>query len=391
MVDMTKRDYYEVLGVQKNSSSDEIKLAYRRLARKYHPDVAEDKKEAESKFKEINEAYAILSDEEKRAQYDRFGHEGVNVSGMDWSGFGGFGGGFGGFGDISDVFDMLFDMGGGSRRGRGSAAQRAHRGSDLRYDLEITLEEAFKGAAKEIRASSPVTCGRCKGTRVQGDSKPEVCPVCKGTGQVTQVSRSALGQIMRTFGCSNCNGEGSIIKNPCEECRGTGRVVKERTLEVQIPPGVDTGSRIRVAGEGEAGYNGGDSGDLYVFIYVKPHPEFQRAGEDLFHLRKITFTQAALGAEVSVPTMEGEARLKVPAGTQCDTMFKIKGKGMPSLRGYGKGDLHVKVWVMVPTNLDDKQKSLLEEFGSIGNEEALVEKGVFEKIKDALLGTSRTS
>lgn len=389
MVNMAKRDYYEVLGVQKNSSSDEIKIAYRRLARKYHPDVAEDKKEAESKFKDINEAYAILSDDEKRAQYDRFGHDGVNISGMDWSGFGGFGGGFGGF---SDVFDMLFDMGvGGRGQGRGGSAQRPHRGSDLRYDLEITLDDAYKGIVKEIKASSPVTCGRCKGTRVKGDSKPEVCPVCKGTGQITQVSRSALGQIMRTFGCSNCNGEGSIIKNPCDECSGTGRVVKERTLEVQIPPGVDTGSRIRVPGEGEAGYNGGDSGDLYVFIYVKPHQDFQRAGDDLFHLRKLTFTQAALGAEISVPTMEGETKLKVPAGTQCDTMFKIKGKGMPSLRGFGKGDLHIKVWVMVPTNLDEKQKSLLEEFGSIGNEDAQVEKGFFEKIKDALLGASRTS
>jgi len=386
---MAKRDYYEVLGVQKGASSDEIKIAYRKLARKYHPDVAEDKKEAESHFKEINEAYAVLGDDEKRAQYDRFGHDGVNLSGMDWSGFGGFGGGFGGFGD---VFDMLFEMGtGGGRRGRSGAAQRAHRGSDIRYDLEITLEEAFSGAAKEIRASSPVTCGRCKGTRVKDGSSPEVCPVCKGTGQITQVTRSALGQIMRTFGCSNCNGEGSVIKNPCDECRGMGRVVKERTLEVQIPPGVDTGSRIRVPGEGEAGYNGGESGDLYVFIFLKPHNDFQRAGDDLFHLKKLTFTQAALGAEVSVPTMEGEAKLKVPAGTQCDTMFKIKGKGMPSLRGFGKGDLHVKVWVMVPTNLDEKQKALLEEFGSTGSEEAHVEKGFFEKIKDALLGTSRSS
>ena len=379
---MGKRDYYEVLGVPKGASPDEVKLAYRRLARKYHPDVAENKQDAETHFKEINEAYAVLSDDQQRAQYDRFGHEGVRMGASD-SGFGGFSG----FGDISDIFDMFFDMGGARGQRRSQAQQRPQRGSDLRYDLQITLEDAFKGLEKEISVSSLVTCYHCKGTRSKDEAKPEVCSTCKGTGQITQVSRSAFGQVMRSFACHACSGEGQVVVNPCDECKGTGRVEKERKIEIQIPPGVDTGSRIRIAGAGEAGYKGGDSGDLYIFIHVKAHPEFQRAGDDLFSFRKITFTQAALGVELTIPTLEGETKLKIPHGTQCDSMFKVKGKGMPSVRGLGKGDLNVKIWVMVPTSLNDRQKNLLHDFENAGSQEAHVEKGFFEKLKDAILGS----
>jgi molecular chaperone DnaJ len=382
---LQKRDYYEVLGLSRDSSADEIKLAYRRLARKYHPDVAEKKDEAEAHFKEINEAYAVLGDEQRRAQYDRFGHEGINIPQGDW-GSGGFGG-FDGFGDISDIFNMFFDMGGaGPRSQRGGQASRPRRGSDLRYDLEIDLADAYKGIAKEISVSSLVTCFQCKGERVKPGSKMETCTVCGGTGQVTQVSRSAFGQIMRTYGCQNCGGEGTIIKEPCEGCKGIGRVEKQRKLEVHIPPGVDTGSRIRIAGEGEAGTLGGESGDLYVFIHVKEDSDFQRVGDDLFYLKNVTFTEAALGADVMIPTLDGETKLKVPPGTQCDTMFKIRGKGMPNVRGHGRGDLHVKVWVMVPTNLNEKQRSCLAEFQTCGSQEAHVEKGFFQKLKKALLG-----
>jgi molecular chaperone DnaJ len=252
--------------------------------------------------------------------------------------------------------------------------------------MEIELAEAYNGSAQEITVTSLVTCYHCKGERVKPGTRMETCLICNGTGQVTQVSRSAFGQIMRTYGCQNCQGEGTIVKDPCEGCQGTGRVEKQRKLEVHIPPGVDTGSRIRIAGEGEAGTLGGESGDLYVFIHVKEHNDFHRVGDDLFYLKNVTFTQAALGAEVLIPTLEGEMKLKVPPGTQCDTMFKIRGKGMPNVRGHGRGDLHVKVWVMVPTHLNDKQKSCLAEFETCGSQEAHVEKGFFEKLKNALLG-----
>ncbi len=376
----TKRDYYEVLGIERSSSADQIKVAYRRLARKYHPDVAEDKSDAETKFKEINEAYAILSDDERRQRYDQFGHQGVD-SNINMGDF--MSGGFGGFGDIfSQMFDM-FDLGGRSNSGRRS--NRPRRGNDLRYDMEITLEEAFGGVEKEFSIDSYVTCGSCKGNRTKDGTQPEVCSVCRGTGQVTQVTRSAFGQIMRTLPCDTCHGEGVSIKEKCENCSGTGKSLRSKTLKITVPPGVDTGSRIRISGEGEAGYLGGDSGDLYVVLFVKEHAVFQRSGTDLYKIRHISFAQAALGTELNIKTIDGEAKLKIPEGTQCDTIFKVKGKGMPSLRGSRRGDLFVKVWIMVPQKLDEKQKQALKEFDKITCKEcAQPDPGFFEKLKNAL-------
>ncbi|MDQ7822025.1 MAG: molecular chaperone DnaJ [Candidatus Eremiobacteraeota bacterium] len=383
---MAKRDYYEVLELSRSATAEEIKSSYRRLARKYHPDVAENKSEAEVKFKEINEAYAVLSDDQRRGQYDRFGHEGLNLGSGD-AGFGGFG--FGGFGDLFQMFDIFSDFGDMRGGARAQASSRPQKGRDLRYDIPVTLEEAFKGVEKEIAITSPVTCYHCKGTRGRDGAKPEQCATCHGTGQVTQVSRSAFGQIMRTFPCNRCSGEGSIVTDPCPECRGMGKVEKERKLEVQIPPGVDTGSRIRIPGEGEAGFMGGVSGDLYVVIHIMEHSDFQRSGDDLYYFKQIALTLAALGGEVAVPTIDGETKLKIPPGTQCDTLFKIKGKGMMSLRGHGRGDLYVKVWVMVPTRLDEKQKSLLQEFQKLSGEEPEPDKSFLGKLKNAFSGAKK--
>lgn len=375
---MDKRDYYEVLGIRRDAPQEEIKQAYRRLARQYHPDVAQDKEHAEAHFKEINEAYAVLGDPEKREQYDRFGHAGVKVgAGVgDW-GFGPFMD----FGGISDLFESFFDF--GERRGRES---RTRRGADLRYDLEITLEDAFTGKETEISVTSLITCGRCKGSRTEPGTDLEICSICRGSGQVSQIQRTPFGQIMRSYICHKCNGEGRIIISFCTECNGTGAVQKKRKISVRIPPGVDSGSRIRIPGEGEPGVQGGPPGDLYVFINVKPHATFERHRDDLYCSIKLTFTQAALGGEIEIPALDEGRTLKIPSGTQNDTFFKIKGKGMPSLQGYGRGDLHVKVQIMVPTKLNERQKQLLREFAKAGSQEAETEKGIFDKIKDAILG-----
>jgi len=377
----TKRDYYDILGIERNSSADEIKTAYRRLARKYHPDVAENKAEAEIKFKEINEAYTVLSDPDRKSRYDQFGHGGID-SGINMGDF--MGGGFG-FGDIfSQMFDM-FDLGGG--RGYGGHSQnRPRRGNDLRYDMEITLEEAFSGIEKEFSIENYVTCGACKGTRTKDGSNPEVCSQCRGTGQVTQVTRSPFGQIMRTLPCDKCRGEGFVIKEYCPSCGGSGKQQRTKTLNINIPAGVDTGSRIRLSGEGGMGTNGGDKGDLYVVIFVKEHADFQRSGTDLYNIRQITFAQAALGAELTIETIDGETKLKIPEGTQCDTVFKIKNKGMPSLRNNKRGDLYVKIWVIVPQKLDDKQKQALKEFEKLTDNETQQrpDPGFLGKLKDAL-------
>ena len=373
---MAKRDYYEVLGIQKNASADEIKKAYRKLARQHHPDANPDDPNAEAKFKEISEAYVVLSDPDKRAGYDHFGHEGAN---MGAGGQGYAGGGFGDLGGFGDIFDMFFGGAAGRRR------SGPERGSDIRTDLEITLKEAAFGLERELRIPRVETCSTCGGSRAAAGSKPQTCTACNGTGQIQYTQNTAFGRIMQTRTCDRCRGTGQIIDKPCPTCHGTGQVRKNRNIKVKVPPGVDNGSRLRLAGEGESGTRGGPPGDLYVYIHVKPHKVFKREGDDLICDIPVTYTQAALGDEFDVPTLDGEARLKIPEGTQSGTIFRMKGKGIPHINGYGQGDQHVRVKVITPTKLNDRQKELLKEFSSIDNErqKSSGEKSFFEKMKDA--------
>lgn len=354
IIKMSKRDYYEILGVSKTASDGEIKSSYRKLAIQYHPDKNPDNPEAEEKFKEAAEAYSVLSDSQKRAAYDRFGHQGVGAGS-------GFGGGFeGGFSNIEDIFDMFGfgDMFGGSSRTRRTSAQR---GSDLRYDLEITLEEAAEGKAETLHIPRLETCEECDGKGAEKGTSPETCITCQGSGQVR--FQQGFFSVMRT--CSNCGGRGQIIKNPCKGCRGSGRIEKEKVLEIKIPAGVETGSRLRVSGEGEAGVNGGQSGDLFVVIHVAEHKEFERQGANLYSSIPISFTQAALGAEIKVSTLDEEQDLKIPTGTQTGTVFRLKEQGMPILGGRGKGDLFVAVTVVTPKTLTKDQRQLLEQLAEI--------------------------
>jgi molecular chaperone DnaJ len=348
---MAKRDYYEVLGVTKTATDAEIKRAYRQLAVQHHPDKNPDDPHAEEKFKEAAEAYAVLSDSQKRAAYDRFGHQGVGA------GAGGFG--FDpGFTNIEDIFDIFGfgDMFGG-RTGRRTTVQR---GSDLRYDLEITLEDAASGKDEKLRIPRLEKCEDCDGSGAEKGTQPETCVTCSGTGQ-TQY-RQGFFSVMRT--CANCQGKGQIIKTPCKTCRGAGRIEKEKTIEIKIPAGVETGSRLRVSGEGEAGVGGGPSGDLYIVIHIKEHEQFERQGANLYSAVPVSFAQAALGAEIKVKTLDGEEDLKVPAGTQTGTVFRIKGKGMPNLGG-GRGDLFVVVTLVTPKTLTKDQRKLLEQLAEI--------------------------
>jgi len=376
---MAKRDYYEVLGVSKDATTDEIKKAYRKLARRYHPDANPGDQNAEAKFKEINEAYVVLCDPEKRASYDRFGH--ADTNGQGFGGFGGFGEGFGEFGGIGDIFDMFF--GGGGRRRTGP-----EKGSDIRTDMEISLKDAAFGLEREIKVPRVETCGTCGGSRAAAGSKPQTCPTCGGTGQVQYSQSTPFGRIVQTRTCDRCHGAGKIIDKPCPTCRGTGQVRKTRNIKINVPPGVDNGSRLRLAGEGEAGVRGGPPGDLYVYIHVKPHRIFQREGDDLICEIPVSFTQAALGDELEVPTLDGKARLKIPEGTQSGTVFRMKGKGIPHINGYGQGDQHVRVKVVTPVKLNDRQKELLREFSRIENERqhGSSDKSFFEKMKDAFMG-----
>ncbi len=338
--------------------------------------MAENRAEAEVHFREINEAYSVLGDEQKRAHYDRFGHQ------VPGGGPGGAGADFGDmFGGLGDLFDAFFGGGGGGR----ANPNRPQRGGDLRQFLEVTLEEAFTGVEREIKVSMAVTCTTCKGSRAKAGTSPETCPHCRGTGQLRQVVRTTFGQMVRTGVCAACAGTGQVIKEPCDACDGKGRIADERKVTVKIPPGIDTGQMIRMEGLGNAGTLGGPPGDLYLVITVKPHPHVNREGDNLFLNRRITFTEAALGSEIEVDTLEGTSRLKVPAGTQSGTVFKIRGKGMPVLQGYGRGDLHVEINVMVPTSLNDKQKKLLKEFAGAGSQEAEEHKGFFQRVLDAFL------
>ncbi|HHU85848.1 MAG: molecular chaperone DnaJ [Pelotomaculaceae bacterium] len=378
---MDKRDYYEVLGVSRNATSDEIKKAYRKLARKYHPDANPGDKDAEAKFKEISEAYVVLSDPEKRAGYDRFGH-----AGADGQGFGGFEG-FGDFGGLGDIFEMFFGGGGRTRRRTGP-----ERGQDIRTDMEISLEEAAFGLEREVKVPRVETCGTCGGSGAAAGSKPKTCLACAGTGQVQFTQSTPFGRIVQSRTCDRCRGTGQVIEKPCPTCRGAGSVRKTRSIKVKVPPGVDNGSRLRLAGEGEAGTRGGPPGDLYVYIHVKQHKLFRREGDDLICEIPLSFVQAALGDEIDVPTLEGKEKLKIPEGTQPGTVFRIRGKGVPHLSGFGRGDQHVRIKVMIPGKLSEKQKELLREFARLDNGESVQGKGqagdksFFEKMKDAFMG-----
>ena len=380
---MSKRDYYEVLGVSKTATQDELKKAYRKLARKYHPDLNKDNEEAAEKFKECNEAYSVLSDDQKRAQYDQFGHAAFENGGM--GGGGGFGGagGFGGFGGsgMEDIFDMFF--GGQGGRGGSRAKSGPQRGADLRFDLEITFEEAAFGLEKEINLYRDETCDHCHGEGAEPGSKVESCPECNGTGYVRFTQNTMFGQMVNERPCSRCKGEGKIISEPCKECRGKGTVKRNKKLKVKIPAGVDNGSRLRVSGEGEAGAKGGPSGDLYVYLYVKPHKFFERDGTTVLCEVPINIVQATLGADIKVPTLDGQVTMKVPEGTQPGKILRLKGKGIPSLRGGGRGDQLVRIKVVVPTKLSDKQKDALRKFADISKDNINPEeKSFMDKVKD---------
>ncbi|MBS4022027.1 MAG: molecular chaperone DnaJ [Dethiobacter sp.] len=375
---MAKRDYYEVLGVARDASGEEIKKAYRRLARKYHPDVNPDDKEAESKFKEIKDAFDVLSDNTRREQYDRFGHAAEEAQGQ-----GGFGQGFGGGFGFEDIFDTFFG-GGGGMRGRRPGPQR---GNDLRYDLEITLQEVAAGLETTVNVSRIDQCETCGGSGAKPGTHPVRCTVCDGTGQQQTVRSTAFGRFVSVKPCEACGGEGTQIKERCATCQGNGRVHRERKIEVKVPAGVDTGNRLRISGEGEAGLRGGPPGDLYVFIHVRPHEVFKRQGDDLIIEVPISFSQAALGTELEVPTLDGKAMLKVPEGTQPGNSFRLRGKGIPHLRGYGRGDQHVRVNIKIPQKLSNKQKELLRDYARISGEDVSApDKGIINKVKDALGG-----
>jgi len=346
---MSKRDYYEVLGVAKNASEAELKKAYRRMAMKHHPDRNTGDKEAENKFKEAKEAYEVLSDARKRAAYDQFGHAGVD------SGAGMGGGGFRGGGGFSDIFEDIFGdvFGGGGGRG----GSRAYRGADLRYDLELSLEEAVQGTTVKIRIPVHVECGACGGSGARKGSEPAICTTCGGAGQVR--IQQGFFSVQQT--CPHCRGTGRVISDPCPECRGRGRVQEQKTLSVKVPAGVDSGDRIRLSSEGEAGENGGPPGDLYVQIRVREHPIFVRDGADLYCEVPIGFVTAALGGELEVPTLNGRVKLKVPAETQTGKLFRIRGKGVRPVRGNSEGDLLCRVVVETPVNLTGRQKELMQE------------------------------
>ncbi len=350
---MAKKDLYEILGVAKNASEDELKKAYRRLAMKYHPDRNPDDKDAEAKFKEAKEAYEILSDAQKRAAYDQFGHAAFEA-GMGGGAGPGYGGGFGGA-SFSDIFGDVFGdiLGGG--RGRGT---RAYRGADLQYNLEISLEEAVAGTTVKIRVPTTEPCQACGGSGAKKGTKPKTCPTCGGAGAVR--IQQGIFAVQQT--CPTCHGRGEIIEEPCPECRGQGRVQTHKTLSVKIPPGVDTGDRIRLGGEGEPGEHGGPAGDLFVVIHVKPHPIFTRQDADLYCEVPISFATAALGGEVEVPTLGGRARLKIPPETQSGKLFRLRGKGVPPVRGGVPGDLICKVNIETPVNLTEAQKDMLRRF-----------------------------
>ena len=383
---MAKRDYYEVLGVGKNASADEIKKAYRKLAVKYHPDKNPGNKEAEEKFKEAAEAYSVLSDADKKAKYDQFGHAGVEGAGPDFSGgfgnlndilndlfgggFSGFGGGFGGFGGF----------GGGGRR-----QERVYKGRDIRVRARLTLEEIAKGVEKEISIEKNVPCPECGGKGAKNSADVKTCPACNGTGQVQRVVNTFLGQSISYSTCQQCGGEGKIITNPCPKCNGSGLVRQRETMKVKIPAGVESGMQLTIQGEGHAAKNNGINGDLLVVIEEIEHPLFKREGTNLFHTAIISVMDAMLGCEITVPCLDGNYKIKVEPGTQSGKIVKLRGKGLPSLNGYGTGDLYVKLAVWIPKKLTKEEKALFESLRhneSFRPDPTKEDKSFFEKLKD---------
>ncbi len=381
-----KRDYYEVLGVDKSASDDELKKAYRKLAKKYHPDLNPGDKTAEKNFKEVNEAYEILSDKEKRARYDQFGHAGVDPNFGAGGPGGGFGGGFtGDFGDIGDIFSSIFGGGGfgGFGGGRRANPNAPARGRDTSASVNLSFEEAALGCTKTIKFTKIDNCSDCGGSGCEKGSSAKTCPVCHGSGQVASVQRTPFGQIQTQTVCNNCNGSGKIIDKPCHTCAGKGRIRHTVERTVEIPAGIDDAQIINIRGGGDAGKNGGPSGDLKVAVNVRPHPIFERDGYDVFCEIPITFTQAALGDEITVPTLYGKVKFQIHEGTQPGDEFKLRGKGIQRLHYAGKGDQYVKITVEVPRELSKEQKEKLKDFESATNEKNYKRKKSFtDKVKD---------
>ena len=386
---MAKRDYYEVLGVDKSASAEEIKKAYRKMAIKYHPDKNPGDKEAEEKFKEAAEAYSVLSDADKKARYDQFGHAGVEGSGPDFSG---------GFGNLNDILNDLFGgafgggfggfsgFGGGFGGQRGQRQQRVYRGRDIRVRVKLTLEEIAKGVEKEISIEKNVPCSECGGKGAKNSSDIKTCPACQGSGQVQRVVNSFLGQTVTYSTCQQCGGEGKIISNPCRSCNGTGLVRKRETIKVKIPAGVESGMQLTLQGEGHAAKNNGINGDLLVVIEEHEHANLKREGNNLYYTKVISVVDAMLGAEVSIPCLDGDYKIKVDAGTQSGEVVRLRGRGLPSVNGYGgTGDLYVKIAVWIPKRLSKEEKEIIE---SLRNKESFKpnpskeDKSFFDKIKD---------
>ncbi|RKJ77155.1 molecular chaperone DnaJ [Butyricicoccus sp. 1XD8-22] len=376
-----KRDYYEVLGVSKSASDDEIKKAHRKLAKKYHPDLNKDNPDAAEKFKELNEAYEVLSDKDKKAKYDQFGFAGVDPN------YGGGSGGFDGFGgfdmgDLGDIFGSFFG-GGSSTRSRRNAPQR---GETLRQRVMLSFEEAAFGCEREITIGRVETCEECSGSGAAPGTSAETCSTCRGTGTVTQTQRTPLGMFQTQSACPNCKGTGKIIKSPCKKCGGNGKVRKNRTLKVNIPAGIDDGQSIQLRGQGGAGTNGGPAGDVIVTVGIRPHPFFTREGSDVLCEIPISFTQAALGDTLQVPTIDGKIEYTVPEGTQTGAVFRMRGKGIQNVNGRGRGDQFVRVNIEVPKNLSTKQKELLREFEASSSANHTARQGFWEKVKNAFKG-----
>lgn len=373
-----KRDYYEVLGISKSTPTDDIKKAYRKLAKKYHPDINPNDKDAEAKFKEISEAYTVLSDDQKRSAYDRYGH-----AAFDGSGGGGFGGfeGFG-FGGLDDLFETF--MGGAGGFGRSRTNKNApQRGNDLQYALQISFEEAAFGVEKEISINRLQNCSVCSGSGAKPGTSVETCKHCRGTGQIRYTQSTAFGQFVNMKTCDACRGEGKIVVQPCEACQGKGRISKKSRITINVPAGIDEGQTISLRGEGEPGLRGGTSGDLYVTIHIKPHSIFKREGYDVVCDVPISFAQAALGAEIDIPTLHGIIKYSIPEATQTGTVFKMRGKGIKYLRSNNNGDQYIRINVEVPTKMSSKQKELLRQFAEAGGDDEGLEqrKGFFEKVK----------
>ncbi|MBP3930031.1 MAG: molecular chaperone DnaJ [Peptostreptococcaceae bacterium] len=378
---MAKRDYYEVLGVDKGADAQTLKKAYRKLAMQYHPDRNPDNPEAEAKFKEINEAYEVLSDDTKRANYDQFGHDGPQGFGGA-GGFGGFGG-FGG-GGVEDIFDMFGDMFGGGFGGSSRPRRRGpERGADIRQDITITFEEAAFGVKKSIKINRTEECSECNGSGAKSGTSKKTCPTCNGAGEVRTAQRTPFGNIMSTRVCSTCQGDGEVLESPCPKCNGQGKTRKVKTIEIDIPAGIDNDQMIKLSNQGDVGSKGGPRGDLYVAVRVMPHTLFTRDGFDIYFEMPITFAQAALGDEVEIPTLHGNVIYNIPEGTQTGTVFRLREKGIQKMRSNSKGDQYVKVIVDTPKKLNDKQKQLLKEFARECGEEVHEKKKSFgQKIED---------